>query len=56
MLKINTLDMIKMNTLYLRIITLITQKTGGWWGVRYPPFTGGVIYSEPQGWSVGGSL
>ena len=42
-LKINTLDMLKMKTLYLPIITSITQKTGGWWGVRYPPFKGGVM-------------
>ena len=35
--------MLKMNTLYLPIITSIAQKTGGWWGVRYPPFKGRVI-------------
>ena len=35
--------MLKMNTLYLPIITSIAQKTGGWWGVRYPPFKGGVM-------------
>ena len=41
-----------MNTLYLPKITSIAQKTGGWWGVRYPPLKGVVTHRDwrARGW------